>query len=330
MARSDLILTLVQSGLKGEQLLFRKSVEAVIAEEKAKQHSTLANRLSMLLAKSTQNDFLQTSTTETKKSEQYLDVIEPKKNFENLVFSIEVQQLANDLVKEHTRVDLLTSYGLTPRNKLLLIGPPGNGKTSFAEALANALNVDFCTVRYENLIGTYLGETASRIKQVFDFANQRRCVLFFDEFETLGKERGDTHETGEIKRVVSTLLMQLDRLSNHVVFIAATNHPELLDRAVWRRFHSMICIQNPEKENIKRWMELFLKATGLDLPKYTELVLPILKKLNFAEIEEFGKSVHRNFVLSLPNDKLQPIVRSVCDEWERRLANRGNIPKEQI
>ena len=96
--------------------------------------------------------------------------------------------------------------------------------------------VPLIVARYDGLIGSYLGETASRLRRLFDFARSRACVLFFDEFDTLGKERGDVHETGEIKRVVSSLLMQIDSLPDHVFVITATNHPELLDKAVWRRY----------------------------------------------------------------------------------------------
>ena len=117
-----------------------------------------------------------------------------------------------DLINEQNRADLLQSYGIEPRNKLLLIGPPGNGKTSLAEAIAEALMVPLLTVRYESIIGSYLGETASRLSKLFEYVKTRECVLFFDEFETLGKERGDIHETGEIKLVVSSLLMQIDAL----------------------------------------------------------------------------------------------------------------------
>ena len=85
-------------------------------------------------------------------------------------------------------------------------------------------------------MSSFLGETAFRLDQVFEFARTRRCVLFFDEFDSIAKERSDAHETGEIKRVVSTLLMQIDRLPSHVIVIAATNHSELLDRAAWRHF----------------------------------------------------------------------------------------------
>ena len=96
--------------------------------------------------------------------------------------------------------------------------------------------VPLVSVRYESVIASYLGETAVRLSRLFDQVRTRRCVLFFDEFDVVGKERGDLHETGEIKRVVSSLLLQIDTLPSSVVAISATNHPELLDRAVWRRF----------------------------------------------------------------------------------------------
>ena len=92
--------------------------------------------------------------------------------------------------------------------------------------------IPILTVRYESIIGSYLGETASRLSKLFEYAKTRECVLFFDEFETLGKERGDVHETGEIKRVVSSLLMQIDALPSYVIAIAATNHDNLLDKAI--------------------------------------------------------------------------------------------------
>src|SRR5699024_10533151 len=113
------------------------------------------------------------------------------------------------------------SHGLDPRHRVMLVGPPGNGKTSLAEAIAEALAVPFFVIRYEALIGSYLGETANRLKCVFDYVRTTPCVVFFDEFDAVGKERGDTHETGEIKRVVSSLLMHVDELPSYTVIIAA-------------------------------------------------------------------------------------------------------------
>src|SRR3712207_6872521 len=96
------------------------------------------------------------------------------------------------------------------------------------------------------MIGSYLGETAGRLKRVFEYARTTPCVLFFDEFDTIGKERGDVHETGEIKRVVSSLLLQIDALPSYVTVVVASNHPELLDRAVWRRFQLRLYLPPPK------------------------------------------------------------------------------------
>jgi SpoVK/Ycf46/Vps4 family AAA+-type ATPase len=129
---------------------------------------------------------------------------------DSLILPKDVVLLCEQYIQEQYRVDLLRSYGLEPRNRILLIGAPGNGKTSLAEAIAESLMMPLYVVKYDSIIGSYLGETASRLRKLIDFVSSRKCVLFFDEFETLGKERGDTHETGEIKRVVSSLLLQID------------------------------------------------------------------------------------------------------------------------
>ena len=124
----------------------------------------------------------------------------PEKRLEQLLLPDNVVETCRAIIEEQMRADLLRSYGLEPGNKILLIGPPGNGKTSLAEAIAEALMVPLITVRYDTIIGAYLGETASRLSKLFEYASTRQCVLFFDEFDTIGKERGDQHETGEIKR----------------------------------------------------------------------------------------------------------------------------------
>src|SRR5205807_4472344 len=121
----------------------------------------------------------------------------------------------------------------------------------------HALMVPFVVARYDGLIASYLGETSSRLKKLFDYVRTRQCVLFFDEFDTVGKERGDVHETGEIKRVVSSLLLQIDDLPSHVVVITATNHPELLDRAVWRRFQVRLHLPPPTPAQIAEWFRRF-------------------------------------------------------------------------
>jgi SpoVK/Ycf46/Vps4 family AAA+-type ATPase len=196
-----------------------------------------------------------------------------------------------------------------------LIGPPGNGKTTLAEAIAEALSVPFLVVRYESVVGSYLGETANCLKKLFEYASSRKCVLFFDEFETLGKERGDAHETGEIKRVVSSLLMQIDTLPRHVLVIGATNHPELLDRAVWRRFQVRMNLPSPTSDQLTKLLVNFQRRMGVSFGYAPEILAKRLLGSNFAEAEEFGNTVFRKYVQALPDADMNKIVTQALSIW---------------
>lgn len=242
----------------------------------------------------------------------------PQRKLSDLILPGEVQQICQSLIQEQHRTDLLRSYNLEPRNRVLLIGPPGNGKTSLAEAIAEALMVPLLIVRYESVVGTYLGETAVRLKKLFEYASTRKCVLFFDEFETLGKERGDLHETGEIKRVVSSLLMQIDNLPSHVMVIGATNHAELLDRAVWRRFQVRMTLPGPTRARLTEWVEKFERRIKIPLGYAPSTLAKRLQGSNFAEVEEFGMTVFRQYVLEQPNMDMKDIVSKTLQSWSAR------------
>ena len=259
MARADLLIRLVQSGIRNDKTTFRKVVESIIAEERGKQHKVLAEQLSGLLSVAPFEQPVSSGNgtfTEPRHCNLFYEIT-PQKKFSDLVLPSETLKICQDLIQEQHRADLLRSYNLEPRNRVLLIGPPGNGKTSLAETIAEALLVPLLVVRYESIVGSYLGDTAGRLKKLFDHAATQKCVLFFDEFETLGKERGDPHETGEIKRVVSSLLLQIDNLPSHVMVIGATNHGELLDRAVWRRFQIRMNLPLPTQSALTEWFEKF-------------------------------------------------------------------------
>jgi SpoVK/Ycf46/Vps4 family AAA+-type ATPase len=197
----------------------------------------------------------------------------------------------------------------------LLEGPPGNGKTSLAEAIAAELMVPFYVVRYEGVVSSFLGETTSRLDHVFEFARTRRCVLFLDEFDTIAKERADAHETGEIKRVVSTLLLQIDRLPSHVVAIAATNHGELLDRAAWRRFQLRLPLEPPSRAQATEFLERLRIKLGGSLGQTPRTLADKLAGASYAEIEEFARDVMRRYVLSLPEGRVEDVVRVQLKQW---------------
>ena len=324
MARADLLTRLVKFGVNGDKARFRKVAETIIAEERAKRHTVLAGRLEKLLQQFESERNQVTNGTVAPLSNGLIDnlvlEVSPQKRLDDLILPEEVNQICREVAQEHHRMDLLRSYSLEPRNRILLIGPPGNGKTSLAEAIAESLMVPLYIVRYEGVVGTYLGETAVRLRRLIDYACTRKCVLFFDEFETLGKERGDTHETGEIKRVVSSLLMQIDGLPTHVVVIGATNHPELLDRAAWRRFQVRMELPMPTRPRLEEWFKSFQYRLDTDLGYTPGTLAKRLYGLNFAEIEEFGTTVFRQYVLSRPDANMKSIVERTLRQWAIRSA----------
>ena len=177
MARSDLLVSLVQFGRQSPDPRFRRAVETLIAEERGKQHTILAEQLAAALSNGLGGPKPQQPMSSSN-IEELLYEINPDRSLSDLVLPPHVLEECRLLIEEHQRAELLLSYGLAPRHRVLLVGPPGNGKTSVAFGLAHDLLVPLLLVRYEGLIGSYLGETASRLRRIFDFARQRACVLF--------------------------------------------------------------------------------------------------------------------------------------------------------
>lgn len=321
MSRADLLVSLVKAGTEGDQQLLRTTVEAMAAEERAKHHHQLADRLVQNLGKG-------------KSGPRPADVvraydgghggllfeIEPRRTLDALLLSDPVRMACRELIEEQHRRDLLRSYGLEPRHRVLLSGAPGNGKTSLAEALAAELMAPLFVVRYEAVIGSFLGETSSRLKRLFDFVRTHQCVLFFDEFDTLGKERGDTHETGEIKRVVSSLLLQIDALPSHVVVVTATNHAELLDRAVWRRFQLRLDMPAPTAAQKEAWFADLQKRLETSLGMSPKTLAEKLLATSFSDLEQFCEDIQRRYVLELPEANIKKIVADRLKQWKTRFT----------
>lgn len=321
MARSDILLELVRAGARGDRLLFRKSLEALVTEERAKQHHILADRLASYLRYDTA--WTNTPQPPVQRNGQFQDLfheVKPNRHLDDLILSETVKLACQELIEEQTRADLLRAHNLEPRHRILLAGPPGNGKTSLAEALATELASPLLVVRYESVITSYLGETAVRLSKLFEQVRTRRCVLFLDEFDVVGKERGDIHETGEIKRVVSSLLIQVDALPSYVVVVTATNHPELLDRAVWRRFQLRLNLPQPSPDQTEEWFSRFESRFNINLGHPPQFLAKRLKEMSFSELEQFGLDVHRRYVLSLPDADIRSIVNARLTQWEERFA----------
>lgn len=333
MARSDLLVSLVRAAAAGDRETLRSTTEALAADERAKKHHILADRLQRALSAVpvTPPSLVTLPSNSATSGREAIIELEPRIRLDDLMLPFPVRESGRQLVEEHFRADVLRAHGYEPRHRILLSGPPGNGKTSYAEAIAEALALPFFVVRYDVLIGSYLGETNSRLRKLFDYVRTQPSVLFFDEFDAIGKERGDTHETGEIKRVVSFLLMQLDQLSSYVIVIAATNHAELLDRAVWRRFQVRLAFPAPDRKHVEAFLDRIFahwpEAPCLPIQK----IASKLGLVSYAEALDFCQNVRRRHILGLGEIGIDEAVRAELELWSARVrpeALNGERPKQ--
>lgn len=324
MARADLLIDLVEAERHGDKDRFRSLVEAVIADERAKSHHLVADRLAALLASAS------TSVRPTIRQNQNGDMPElggllhevmPNRRLCDLTLASHLEASIREFIDEHHRTDLLNSYNLEPRHRILLSGPPGNGKTSLAEAIASEVMLPLYVARYEHIVTSFLGESATRLNQIFEFVRQNRCVLFFDEFDTVAKERSDNHETGEIKRLVSTLLLKIDALPAHVVIIVATNHDELLDRAAWRRFQLRLQLDVPTRALATRFLQKMAFGLGGELGLAPRTLADKLTGASYSDLEQFCLDVRRSYVLRLPDATLSTIAKDKLNQWQTQARN---------
>ncbi len=319
MAQADLIIKLIKSASDANRVAFQKAAENMIAEEKRKGHHILAERMHKALSPSYNGNGNQRTMQTQKLHGELIYELNPERELASLFLPVGVEEQIREVIEEQHRSELLHSYNLKARHRLLFAGPPGNGKTTLADALAHELMYPLFVIRYESLIGSYLGETSSRIKNILEYARTQRCVLFFDEFETLGKERGDTRETGEIKRIVSSLLLQTDALPDYVVLVAASNHPELLDRAVWRRFQVKIELPSPSHKQLCVLIDSLAQRCDINFGYATETLAKALQGASYAEAEQFCLDIVRRAVLARQADDAKTITVRRLQQWKTRL-----------
>ncbi|MGS0737824.1 AAA family ATPase [Pseudomonas sp. GG8] len=196
-------------------------------------------------------------------------------------------------IKNHEKLAL---HGLTGKSNLLMSGPPGTGKTLVAGHIASQLGLPLYIVRLDSLVSSLLGDTAKNIRNVFDYVPQMGGVLFLDEFDAIAKVRDDKHELGELKRVVNTLIQAIDALDDHAILIAATNHSELLDRAIWRRFPYKMHFSLPSLELKKHlWNYFLFKDSGSDAD--LNMLAKLSATLSGADIESIALAARRDAVI---------------------------------
>lgn len=219
-------------------------------------------------------------------------------NSVDAIWPASVARELNALISEQAQAPKLERIGMLPTRTVLFIGPPGVGKTMAASWLSERLHRTLLTVDLATLMSSRLGETGSNLSNVLKKGANSSSILLLDEFDSVGKRRDDDTDVGELKRLVNVLLQALDRWPPNGIFVAATNHPELLDRAVWRRFDSVVKFPMPDTDEIHALVSRILKTANLQTTNdVVKLISESLDGKSFAEVDKIIKtSVRRSVV----------------------------------
>lgn len=195
---------------------------------------------------------------------QIVEIIPEDSCRTKIVLGDNVEQLIDEFIDIVNHGDDLEMAGLSVPKTLLLYGDPGCGKTSLAHYISERTNLPLVVARLDGLVSSLLGNTSKNIRKIFDYANSLPCILFLDEFDAIAKARDDNHELGELKRVINSLLQNIDNMSPDSVLLAATNHPNLLDKAVWRRFITKVEVGMPDFESRKKILDIQTEGFNTD------------------------------------------------------------------
>jgi len=268
MASADQLKALLKSHLEGDDQHFFSVAMQVAAHEAKLGHGKLAEELRALIDKAKSQQGLASRGKPIPISRprgdlaNLLSVSYPKSHLGEMVLDDILEGQLRRIIREQRQAAKILAHGLSPRRKLLLVGPPGTGKTMSAAVLAGELGLPLCQVRLDGLITKYMGETASKLRQVFEATDQTRGVYFFDEFDAIGSQRGLANDVGEIRRVLNSFLQMIEQDQSHSLIIAATNHPEILDHALFRRFDDVLHYELPDESRIAAVLKARLVRTA--------------------------------------------------------------------
>lgn len=209
---------------------------------------------------------------------------------------LDANKVISELISEHRKADYLLRAGLQPRYTLMLSGPPGVGKTMLAQSVAMELGWPLAQIELSTAISSYLGKTGQNIKELLDFARTNQIVLLLDEFDAIAKRRDDHSELGELKRIVSVLLKELEEWSGPSIVIAATNHQDLIDPAIFRRFQTSLYISLPDSILAEQILSMNLEP-GSVTPKLMRFGAELLIGSNGSDIKNFAHNVRRHSLI---------------------------------
>ena len=307
MASASQLKALLKSHLDGDDDRFFSVAMQVAAHEAKRGHGKLAEELRALIddAKARRGAAAPAPIGRPRGAlANLLEASWPKARLADMILGKPLSGQIERVVREQRHAGTLLDHGLSPRRKLLLVGPPGTGKTLTASVLAGELGLPLFLVRLDGLIAKYMGETAARLGQVFDSTGRVRGVYFFDEFDAIGSQRGLANDVGEIRRVLNSFLQMIDRDRSHSLVVAATNHPGLLDAALFRRFDDVLHYDLPNRPQIARLLKTRLAASAVPRVRWAGLAA-VASGLNYAEVTRAADEVLKDALMDRRADKVR-------------------------
>jgi SpoVK/Ycf46/Vps4 family AAA+-type ATPase len=327
MTGNELVKQLILSFNSNDKESFHSIAREYIEREKRMKHTQIARELEKALFESNGNRIpfperrFKSTIPIPRDSEKGFPLLEIKHfedSFENLIINNNLKNQLNQIIREFKDSDILATYNLSYKKKILLCGKPGTGKTFTARVVSSLLNIPLVYIRFDSIISSYLGETASNLRKVFDYIEQGTWIVLFDEFDIIGKNRDDIHEHGEIKRVVNNFLQMLDNFNGTSIIFAATNHQYLLDPAIWRRFDDVLFYELPDAETRTHLFERYLKPLKRDNNINLKQLVEKSENLSPADIKMIAEDAMKFCIIDARNSITENDLNASLEKFLKR------------
>lgn len=317
MATGDQIKSLIRSHYADNDEHFHSIVLQLAAHQARKGHTKLAREIKNIA----ENE--RTKRNKVFHLNQYGDLIdyqEVNQKLSDMTVSSELSERLNRIINEFKHKDKLQKFNLKNRRKILLVGPPGTGKTMTASVLATELGMPLGMIMMDKMINKYMGETGTKLRQIFDAISNLQSVYLFDEFDAIGTNRDKENEVGEMRRVVNTFLQLLEQDQSNSIIIAATNNISLLDKALFRRFDDVVFYKIPDQSQIEALMEkkLAVFTEKLDLGSIAQKAIG----LNHSEIVRACHDSIKEAILSDSKTVSENLIVKMLKE-RKEIYNKG-------
>lgn len=289
MAKIEHVKALLSSHLNGDSERFLTIANLIKAHEASKGNSQSAYDIERILSaqRKTSNRSERTASAIVRIPQKIAGLLEEVQTdifFADMVLEKETQAKLNRIKLEQEHAEKIYSYGLQPKRKILLTGEPGTGKSMTASALANELGMNLFRAKLDGIFGSLMGESGARMRQIFDLTEQMPGVYFFDEFDALGASRTGRNDVGEARRILNSVLMMIENDMSRSLIVCATNTPEILDRALFRRFDEIVEYKMPNRAAAEKMLRMKLDSETADIYDWKNIAEKC-SNLSFADIE---------------------------------------------